>query len=256
MPSQHSDYFVRPMRRDDMPAVERVTDEAFDDCDRRVRWADDPLPAPRPRRTTRAGGSKVEHLLRTDPRGCGVAEDDPACSASPSRRRDLTWILAIFAVRPERAGPRRGPTAPRGRPGPSVGCLRSILWPRRTRWRAPLPLGRVRPAPDHGAAGPVPRSALPVVERVREGSLGDLDLMDSVDRRVRDSAHGVDHEILAESHRLVVADRTTGSGYAYVTPAGGLAARRHQPAHGHRPALGVARRLRPGRADQGPVSPR
>ena len=43
------------------------------------------------------------------------------------------------------------------------------------------------------------------------------------------------------TYRLVVADRPTGSGYAYVDarrqalPAGG-----HQPAHGHRPAVGGA----------------
>jgi hypothetical protein len=57
---------------------------------------------------------------------------------------------------------------------------------------------------------------------VREGSLGDRDLMDSVDRRVRDSAHGVDHEVMLQGHRLVVVDRSTGSGYAYVPPAGGV----------------------------------
>jgi hypothetical protein len=59
------------------------------------------------------------------------------------------------------------------------------------------------------------------VERVREGSAADRDLLDSVDRRVRGSAHGVDHEILAGTHRLVVTDRSTGSGYAYVRPGGG-----------------------------------
>ena len=36
--------------------------------------------------------------------------------------------------------------------------------------------------------GSVPRAALPVVERVREGSAGDVDLLDSVDRQVRGGA--------------------------------------------------------------------
>jgi hypothetical protein len=67
----------------------------------------------------------------------------------------------------------------------------------------------------------VPRSVLPVVERVREGSAGDVDLMNSVDRQVRLSAHGVDHELLCGMYRLVVVDRSTGSGYVYVEPAGG-----------------------------------
>jgi hypothetical protein len=67
----------------------------------------------------------------------------------------------------------------------------------------------------------VERDVLPVVERVRDGSVGDRDLLDSVDRRVRDSAHGVDHDVMLRTHRLVVVDRSTGSGYAYVPPEGG-----------------------------------
>ncbi len=38
------------------------------------------------------------------------------------------------------------------------------------------------------------RSQLPVVEKVREGTEGDFDLMDSVDRQTRGAAHGVDHQ--------------------------------------------------------------
>src|SRR5690606_13028482 len=45
--------------------------------------------------------------------------------------------------------------------------------------------------------------------------------MDSIDRRVRDAAHGVDHPVLLEAaHRLLVVDRTTGSGYAYLDDRG------------------------------------
>jgi hypothetical protein len=69
--------------------------------------------------------------------------------------------------------------------------------------------------------GPVDRDLLAVVDRVREGTAGDIDLMNSVDRQVRDSAHGVDHELLTSMYRFVVVDRTTGSGYAYVEPGGG-----------------------------------
>jgi hypothetical protein len=65
-------------------------------------------------------------------------------------------------------------------------------------------------------AGPVPRSVLPVVEHVREGSAGDVDLCDSVDRQVRAAAHGVDHEIMGRQHRLLVTDRPSGSGYLYL----------------------------------------
>ena len=61
---------------------------------------------------------------------------------------------------------------------------------------------------------------IPVVERVREGSAGDFDLMDSVDRGARGAAHGPDHAVLAGEFHLLVTDRSTGSGYVYVTDAG------------------------------------
>ena len=54
------------------------------------------------------------------------------------------------------------------------------------------------------------------MDRVREGTAGDVDLMDSVDRRTRGAAHLGDHELLLAQFRLVVTDHSTGSGYAYV----------------------------------------
>jgi len=59
-----------------------------------------------------------------------------------------------------------------------------------------------------------------VVDRVREGTAADVDLMDSVDRRTRGAAHLGDHELLLAQFRLVVTDHSTGSGYAYVDAAG------------------------------------
>jgi hypothetical protein len=68
--------------------------------------------------------------------------------------------------------------------------------------------------------GVVDRDAIPVVDRVREGSAGDRDLMDSVDRQTRGAAHGPDHEVLLEQLRLLVSERRTGDGYAYVDDSG------------------------------------
>jgi hypothetical protein len=62
----------------------------------------------------------------------------------------------------------------------------------------------------------VDRSAIPVVEKVRDGSPADTDLMDSIDRRVRQAAHGPDHPLMQGMWRSIVSDTTTGSGYAYL----------------------------------------
>jgi hypothetical protein len=101
------------------------------------------------------------------------------------------------------------------------GCLRAML----AASEDPAAVRRYRLAgftlhPTMLLWGTVARSLLPVVDRVRDGGSADIDLLNSVDRRVRDSAHGPDHELLCSMYRLVVADRSTGSGYAYVEPGG------------------------------------
>jgi hypothetical protein len=53
---------------------------------------------------------------------------------------------------------------------------------------------------------------------VREGGPGDIELMDSLDRRTRGAAHGPDHGLLLSTFRLLVSDTSTGSGYAYMSP--------------------------------------
>jgi hypothetical protein len=64
--------------------------------------------------------------------------------------------------------------------------------------------------------GTTDRRLIPVIEKVREGGPGDVDLMDSVDRRTRGAAHGPDHQFLMQQYRLVVSDTSTGQGYAYL----------------------------------------
>jgi ribosomal protein S18 acetylase RimI-like enzyme len=222
MPSHRDDYVVRPMRPDDLPRVQRVTNESFDDHDRRLRRVDDPLPAPHSDEDLERWRRKIGHLLHTDPRGCFVAENSSGLlGAAVASRREMTWILSILAVRSDVQGRGVGRQLLEASLSLGVGCLRSML----VASDDPAALRRYRTAgfdlhPMLTAAGTVPRSALPVVERVRDGSLGDVELMDSVDRRVRDAAHGVDHQLLMSLHRLVVADRATGSGYAYVDTTG------------------------------------
>jgi hypothetical protein len=64
--------------------------------------------------------------------------------------------------------------------------------------------------------GRVDRAVLPVVDHMREGSAGDIDLLNSVDRQSRGAAHLSDHEVLVRQYPLVVTDRPTGSGYVYL----------------------------------------
>ena len=154
MPSQPSDYFIRPMRLDDLPSVQRVTNQSFDDYDRRFRWADDPLPQPRSEADLASWRQQVEHLLRTDPRGCVVAEDDSGLlGIAFSARREMTWLLAIFAVRPDVQGRGVGRQLLDAAQALSVGCLRSILLasddPKALRrYRS----AGLRPAPDTAGA--------------------------------------------------------------------------------------------------------
>lgn len=211
------------MRPEDVPAVERLTAEGFYELDQRtypVLWPD---PTPRSDTEAAAWRLRMEHTLRHDPQGCWVAEDATGLvGVAASSKRDLTWILAAFVVKPGLQGRGVGKQLLEAALSYGRGCLRGML----SASADPKAARRYRLAgftlhPTMFLTGSVPREVLPVVDRVREGSASDIDLMNSVDRQVRDAAHGVDHEILTSMYRLVVIDRSTGSGYAYVEPAGG-----------------------------------
>ena len=65
--------------------------------------------------------------------------------------------------------------------------------------------------PQMYLTGTIARSVLPVVEKVRDGSAADVDLMDSLDRSTRGAGHGPDHELMLSMWRLLVSDTTTGA---------------------------------------------
>jgi len=211
------------MAAEDVPAVERLTAEGFYELDVRTTPPEWPAPTPRSEAKAQAWRRRMAHILRHDGQGCWVAEDPSGLiGVAAAMRRDLTWILATFVVRPGLQGRGAGRMLLDAALSYGSGCLRGML----AASGDPKAARRYRLAgftlhPWMFLSGPVPRDLLPVVERVREGSAGDIDLMNSVDRQVRDAAHGVDHEVLTSTYRLVVADRTTGSGYAYVEPRGG-----------------------------------
>ncbi|MEO5851516.1 MAG: GNAT family N-acetyltransferase [Nocardioides sp.] len=209
---------VRPMRPDDVAAAERLTAEGYHDLDLRTHQRGRPEPVLRPAARGAAWTARTAHLLGTDPGGCWVAEvDDELVGVAVSFTRELMWILASYAVRPGSQGLGIGLQLMAAALHHGRGCLRGMV----AASADPRAVRRYRLAgfelhPQMVLWGTVPREALPVVERVREGSLGDVDLMDSVDRRTRGAAHGPDHALLASQFRLLVADRPSGSGYVYV----------------------------------------
>ena len=212
-----SDAQIRPMRPQDVVAAERLSSEAFHDVDRRLARRGDPDPEPRSAERGAQWVTRTQHYLATDPGGCWVAEaDGEMIGFATSFNRELMWILASYAVRPGLQGHGIGKALLAAALHHGRGCLRGML----SASADPRAVRRYRAAgfslhPQMHLAGSIDRSAIPVVEKVREGSAGDFELMDSIDRRVRGAAHGPDHAWLASTFRLVVSDTSTGSGYAF-----------------------------------------
>jgi GNAT superfamily N-acetyltransferase len=196
------------MRDTDVPAAESVTGLAF-------------RPAKNSTRSPEAASAwehKATHLLRTDPDGCWVADDgDAVIGVAMSTRRDLMWVLATYAVMPGHQGKGVGAALLDAAIGYGAGCLRGFICalpdPKALRRYR---LAGFRPHPTMRLTGAVDRSAMPIIDGVRDGTDADHDLADSVDRRIRGAAHGPDHAELARDATLLVCDLFTGSGYAYV----------------------------------------
>ena len=216
--SDLGDVTIRPMRPDDVAGAERLSAEGFHELDLRSSPRSSPDPVPRPAARGANWIIRTQHFLETDPGGCWVAEDGTGMIGMvTSFNREKLWGLATYAVRPGLQG--RGIGKPllaaalhHGR-GSLRGMLSSSSDPRAVR--------RYRLAgfslhPQMFLTGTLDRSTLPVVEKVREGSAGDIDLMDSIDRGTRGAAHGPDHELMLHFWPLLVSDTTTGAGYAYV----------------------------------------
>lgn len=215
---------VRPMREADLPACEAITRTAYHAVDRATYQRSWPDPEPRPESGRQAWLAKSRHKLATDPGGCWVAEEDgEVLGLVSSLRRELMWILCSFAVAPQAQGRGLGALLLDAALRYGDGCLRGMF----TATQDQGALRRYRLAgfdlhPQMMLWGTIERATLPGVQHVREGTASDRDLCDSLDRRTRGAAHGPDHAVLAEQHRLVVMDHSTGQGYAYVAADGGV----------------------------------
>lgn len=208
------------MRPEDVEGAELLSDEGFHELDVRMHRAG--WPAPERRTTAHSAGwiERTHHFLRTDPGGCWVAEGGSGMiGVATSIRRELTWCLATYVVRSELQGQGIGRQLLDAALHHGRGCLRGMLSsssdPKAVRRYV---LAGFRLHPQMFLRGTADRSAIPVVDKVREGTAADTELMDSLDRRTRGAAHGPDHELLLRSFRLLVSDSSTGSGYAYLSP--------------------------------------
>lgn len=216
---------IRPMRPDDVPAAERLSAESFFELDQRTLRRDWPEPELRP--AEHAGGwvRRTLHFLETDPGGCWVAEDDSGMvGMATSFVRETTWCLATYAVRPGLQARGIGKQLLAAAMHHGRGCLHGML----SASSDPKAVRRYRLAgfslhPQMFLRGVVDRSAIPVIEKVREGTVADTDLMDSVDRQTRGAGHGPDHQLMQGMWRWIVSDTASASGYAYLDETGRVA---------------------------------
>ncbi|CAN5225615.1 hypothetical protein BH09ACT12_BH09ACT12_34340 [soil metagenome] len=216
---------LRPMRDADVPVAERLSAEAFHELDLQAVPRSAPAPEPRPASRAADWLIRTRHFLETDAGGCWVAEDQTGMVGfATSAVRDKTWILATYAVRPHLQTRGIGKQLLEAALHHGRGCLRGML----SSSADPRAARRYRLAgfslhPQMYLRGTVDRSAIPVVDKVREGTSGDLDLLESLDRQTRGASHGADHGFMQSRWRLLVSDTTTGSGYAYADTTGTLA---------------------------------
>lgn len=218
---------MRPMSRDDLVAAERISDVAFYDVDQRTFPRAWPDPERRSEDRSARWIERTRRLLDTDPGGCWAAEDDTGLLGfATSMVRERVWLLATFAVRPGLQGRGIGRRLLTAAQEYGAGCDRGMLAASddppalRRYWAAGFTLH-----PQMVLRGRVDRSVLPVVAGLREGTAGDREWMDALDRDLRGGPHGPDHDALADMGRLVVAEDRSGYAYADAKYVSLLAAR-------------------------------
>ena len=165
---------------------------------------------------------RCAHLVRHDPEGCWIAEDDAGpLGIATSLRRESLWGLSSYFVLPRAQGTGVGKALLDAALRHAAGTDRAMLCASHD----PKAYRRYRSAgftlhPAVLSWGTVDRTAIPVLHRVRDGSAADAEWCDDVDRCTRGAGHGVDHELLRDLFALVVIDDAAGRGYCYVAPTG------------------------------------
>lgn len=214
---------IRPFTMGDLVAAERISARSYHLVDQAHTPRSRPVPAPREADRADCWQQRSAHLLSTDPNGCWVAEvDGEVVGFAISFQRELMWLLASYAVTPEAQGLGIGRQLLDAALHSGRGCLRGMF----NCSADPAAVRRYRRAgfdlhPYFQATGVVDHGAVPdAIETIRPGSVADAALLDSIDRRTRGAGHGPDHAILAAEYTLLVVDRPTAQGYAYVDSSG------------------------------------
>ena len=155
--------------------------------------------------------ARTRHLLETDPAAAGWPRTGGTVGVATSFNREKLWGLATYAVRPGLQGRGIGRALLAAALHHGVwGSLRGMLSSSRTSRRYAATDGRLLAAPQMFPTGTVDRSAIPVVEKVREIPPATSSLL----TRSTDgpgAAHGSDHEVMLGLWRLIVSDTSTGS---------------------------------------------
>ena len=200
-------------------------------------------PSCRPPTAARDWIARTRHFLDTDPGGLLGRRGRPAaCSASPRRstaRSSGAWRRTPSARACRAAGigkPLLAAALHHGR-GLAARDALGVVGPE---GGAPLPAGRLLAAPadvPDRHRRPRPRSRWS--RRSARARAGDIDLMDSIDRRTRGAAHGPDHELMLRL--LAAAGLRHDDRVGLRLPRRGgrrRAARGDQPAYGDPAAVG------------------
>jgi GNAT superfamily N-acetyltransferase len=201
------------MTEDDVAAVHDLAVTTFEDLSRRLHEPAGPRPDPL------TAHMRQRHLLRTDPAGAWVAEDERGISGCAlAIRREDVWGLSLLIVRPglqsTGVGGRLLRRANEYADGARGRIILSSPDPRAIRAYSRLGL---ETHPCLAAKGKPKVVADP--SATREGSHADLPFTEVVDRHVRGAAHGADIGVQLDMGQtlLIAPDR----GYAVVGVADG-----------------------------------
>jgi GNAT superfamily N-acetyltransferase len=199
---------IRPMREADAAAVHAATVDVFDDYSRRRRTPLDARVDPAMARI------RYSHLVRTDPEGAWIAEDERGVAgAALALWREGLWGLSLLVVRPDLQSAGLGRALLERAHAYAEGARGRVILasadPRALRAYSRLGL-TLHPC---AAAKGTPRGVAAPAD-VRAGTEADIPFTEEVDRIARGAAHGADIGVfLALGARLLVAP---GRGYAVV----------------------------------------